>query len=155
MARVVFLDSGPLHLACLRRDRPEVDRIRALIFTLRANRALVVVPEIADYEVRRELLRKGDQGFGALRRLDALIEHFLYAPISTGAMRRAAALWAEARRGPKASPTAHEHALDGDVILCAQALGYIGEGDRLIVATTNPRHMTRFLDARHWTAITP
>jgi hypothetical protein len=55
----------------------------------------VIVPEIADYEVRRELLRaKKERG---LARLDALASRLKYLPITTAAMRQAAVFWAEAR----------------------------------------------------------
>ena len=64
----------------------------------------VVIPEIADYEVRRELLRAGkDRGLG---RLDALKAMLGYAPITTAVMLRAAEFWATARRmGAGSRPT--------------------------------------------------
>jgi hypothetical protein len=55
----------------------------------------VVVPEIEDYEVRRELLRAGkDSGLG---RLDAFKALLSYAPITTPVMLKAAEFWATAR----------------------------------------------------------
>ena len=61
-------------------------------------------PEIADYEVRRELLRAGKTR--GIERLDALLETFEYLPLSTVVMRDAALLWADVRkRGqPAADP---------------------------------------------------
>ena len=71
--------------------------------------------------------------------------------ITTTAMRRAADLWADARRGER--PTAPDHALDGDVILASQALGlHPGE---VVVATTNPRHLRRYVDAVRWADLEP
>ena len=56
----------------------------------------VLVREIADYEVRRELIRAGrSAGVG---RLGAFIAEVEYLPIETAAMRRAAVFWAEARQ---------------------------------------------------------
>ena len=100
----------------------------------RANGAILVIPEIADYEVRRELLRAG--ATAGLRKLDRLRSELAYAPLTTEAMHRAAALWALARRGGYA--TAEDAALDGDVIVAAQAQCYAGHGDDLKIATDNP-----------------
>lgn len=41
-------------------------------------------------------------------------------------------------------------ALDGDVILAAQALLVANEGNEVIIATTNVGHLSRFVDAREW-----
>ncbi|HEY9871745.1 MAG TPA: hypothetical protein V6D08_21490 [Candidatus Obscuribacterales bacterium] len=75
------------------------------------------VPEIADYELRRELIRIGSKN--AIERLNALGAALGYIPLHTQTMRRAAELWAQAR--PQGHPLAHEHALDGDVILGLRA----------------------------------
>jgi hypothetical protein len=75
-----------------------------------------VVPELADYEVRRELLRAGKQQ--AIQRLDELGTGLGFHALTTTVMREAAALWARARNS--GLPTAHGAALDGDVILAAQ-----------------------------------
>lgn len=68
-------------------------------------------------------------------------------------MLKAAQLWADARR--RGLPTGTERELDIDVILAAQALVLEQGGDRMIVATTNPRHLSRFVDARPWQEIEP
>src|SRR5438552_2198773 len=76
----------------------------------------VAVPEIADYEVRRELIRaKKTRG---LQRLDALKKEHVYLQLTTAIMLVAAELWAQARS--KGKPTASEKGLDGDMILAAQ-----------------------------------
>ena len=84
----------------------------------------------------------------SLARLDRVRDHFFFAPITTAVMESAASLWADARRLGR--PTADRHALDADVILAAQALSLSGPGDRVIVATTNARHLERFVKARDW-----
>lgn len=61
-----------------------------------ASRPGLVVPEIADYEVRRERLRAGL--LLSLRRLDALVFASQYQSLSTVIVRRAARLWAETRQ---------------------------------------------------------
>ena len=42
-----------------------------------------------------------------------------------------------------------------DVILAAQAMLFAGLTDDLLVATYNERHLSRYLNARHWRAINP
>jgi predicted nucleic acid-binding protein len=107
----------------------------------------VFVPEICDYELRRELLRANKvQG---LARLNALNRSLNFLPISSEAMLKAADFWATARK--QGQPTAPNAALDADVILAAQAF-VIGEqfAEVPIIATTNVKHLNRFVDAREW-----
>ena len=106
-----------------------------------------MVPEIADYEVRRELIRA--RRAAGIARLDAFIGQVEFLPIETAAMRRAAAFWAEARQ--QGRPTAPDPALDADVILAAQAATL--ERTDVIVATTNPKHLSRYVAAELWTGI--
>src|SRR5262249_57739698 len=105
----------------------------------------VILPEIADYEVRRGLLLEGL--IASVRRLDQLKAVLTYLPLTTSTMLRAAELWAQARR--RGTPTADPRELDGDVILSAQALEVGG-----IVATENVGHLGRFVEARAWREIT-
>jgi predicted nucleic acid-binding protein len=109
----------------------------------------VAIPEISDYEVRRELLRAGL--LRSLRRLDNLKQTLDYVPIQTATMLLAAELWAEARK--TGQPTADPKALDGDVILSAQARLLDGEATEVIVATTNVAHLSRFITAMDWQSI--
>lgn len=144
--RSILLDTGPLGLAV--HPRP-VPGFRAWLASLRASGTTIVVPEIAHYELRRELLRM-DQPV-SIDRLDRLIAACAYAPITTSIILRAAQLWAEARR--QGRPTADDRALDGDVILAATAEGIIASGDDVIVATTNVAHLQRFVPAATWDRI--
>jgi predicted nucleic acid-binding protein len=109
----------------------------------------VYVPEIADYELRRELLRM--KSSESIKRLDELKTRLRYAPITTEAMQGAAALWAAARSAGR--PTADDKALDADAILAAQSTLLAQPGDQAIVATTNVGHLSRFVDARSWREI--
>lgn len=95
------------------------------------------VSEIADYEIRRELIR-ADRPVG-LARLNALKTTLPYLPLTTSIMLRAAELWAEARGRPTADP----QALDCDVILAAQALAM---GATLV--TDNVGHLSLFVEAK-------
>ena len=89
-----------------------------------------MVPEIANYEVRRELIRA--RRTAGIARLDAFIGQVEFLPIETAAMRQAAAFWTEARH--QGQPTVADPALDGDVILAAQAATL--DRPDVIVATT-------------------
>jgi predicted nucleic acid-binding protein len=109
----------------------------------------IVVPEIADYEVRRELLRaRRTEG---IARLDELGEQLGYLPVDGPVWRRAAELWATARA--RGFQTAHDKALDGDVILAAQALLACDAGFDATIATDNVAHLERFAPARSWESI--
>jgi predicted nucleic acid-binding protein len=149
VSRVIVLDSAPLSLLCapVKKGGEAADCARWLAGLLAAG-ARVAVPEIADYEVRRELIRAGKAS--SIARLDALASAIEYLPLSTAAMRNAAELWAAVRKAGK--PTASEKAIDGDAILAAQALT-LGVPD-LVVATTNVGHLSRFVTAAEWRTVT-
>ncbi len=65
----------------------------------------------------------------------------------------AAALWATSRQMGR--PTADPQALDGDVILIAQALYYVQPHETVLVATTNPGHLQQFVPVARWEDIHP
>ena len=141
---VVALDAGPLGLVTNPRRSPESMACARWLQGLVAGGSRVVLPEIADYEVRRELVRgRRVQG---LQRLDALVDLVEYLPITTAAMRQAAEFLAEARQ--RGRPTADDRALDGDVILAAQVATL--ESADGIVATTNVGHLSRYVHAALW-----
>lgn len=88
-----------------------------------------------------------------IARLDAFITATLdrYLPLSDEALRLAADLWAKARQGGQ--PTADANALDIDVIIAAQALSFGPASAEVMVATTNPKHLSQFVSAKHWNEI--
>jgi predicted nucleic acid-binding protein len=137
----LMFDTGPL--AKLVHPRP--DRAFAEWFaSAMAAEQKIVIPEIADYELRRKLLHQDFKQ--SIARLD-LLEAFLgYLPLDTATLRRAAELWASARR--RGRPTAPPAALDGDVILAAQA-----EAAGAIVVTDDLEDLSQFVSARRWTEI--
>jgi len=112
---------------------------------------VVVLPEIVDYELRRKMLHIGSAS--GVRRLDLLKENVEYAPLTTAVMLRAASLCAEARK--QGLPTSPEERLDVDVILASQTLELTEESAFATVATGNPRHLSRFVDASNWRNIKP
>jgi len=105
------------------------------------------LPEIVDYELRRKLLhmamQQGRRESKSLARLDNFRKILQYIPLQTSTMNLAAHIWAEARM--KGLPTAASNALDGDVILAAQAKQLNG-----IVLTTNQKHLARFVPVADW-----
>lgn len=144
MNRIVALDSGPLGLATQKPGKSdEVDECLQWVRELTRARIKIIVPEIADYEVRRELLRAG--AMAGVRRLDAFVSARTdrYIPLDTAAMRKAAEMWADARN--VGIPTTDRHALDGDVILAAQVLTLTLPDAEITVATDNLRHLVRYL----------
>lgn len=147
MSRIIVLDSGPLGLVTNPGGSKEAAACGRWLLNAATGGAMVMVPEIADYEVRRELLRA--RRTAGIARLDALITQVEYLAITTSAMRQAATFWAEARQQGRS--TAADPALDGDVILAAQA-ATLGRVD-VIVATTNARHLSRFVPAELWSDI--
>lgn len=142
----VILDSGPLGLLSNPSGSAPARHARDWARDLTDRGGVLVVPEIADYEVRRELVRAGKTA--GLERLNVLGTGLMYEPLSTPAFRLAAELWAIARN--EGRPTAADPALDGDVILSAQARLL---GDDVVVATTNVAHLSHFVDARLWSDI--
>jgi hypothetical protein len=149
--RLVFLDSKPLGMVASPGRKSDAIRCRQWARDLIAAGVYVFVPEICDYEIRRKLIHVG--ATSGLIRLDQLKSWLDYAPITTDVMLKAAELWAQARiRG---LPTASPDALDGDVILAAQALLTAGPGDVVTVATDNVGHLGQFVNAQPWEQILP
>lgn len=143
MSSIILLDSGVLGMVTHpRRNQDAKDWLREKL----AAGMVVLVPEIADYELRRELLRAEKRR--SLDRLDLFGASLGFVPITTPAMRLAAGFWATART--RGLPTASDASLDADVILAAQAAILQHNGDDVIVATTNVVHLARFIDAREW-----
>ena len=144
MARIFILDSDPAGLVSHERNE-EASDFRAWMFGQSAASAIVVIPEIIDYEVRRSLILA--EVSNSVRRLDDLYKagDVRLLPISPTAMRRAAELWAEARR--KHRPTAGDQDIDIDVILSAQAIEFCSNSDDWTIVTENVDHIARYVGA--------
>ena len=144
MSRTVLLDAGPLGLITNPKRSPQSLACSQWLQALVVGGVRVIVPEIADYEVRRELPRAGKaQG---VAQLDALAQLLEYLPLTTAAMRQAAMFWAQARQ--QGQPTANDRTIDGDMILAGQAMT-LGVTD-VVIATTNVGHLARFARAELW-----
>lgn len=144
MSQVVVLDTSPIGLI----TNPKLsDQGTACNQWLQAHLragSRIVIPEIADYEVRRELLRANK--VKGLVRLDNLANVLEYLPLTTVAMHQAAELWAQARQ--QGQPTAGDKTIDGDMILVAQAMTLAVQD--VVIATTNVGHLSRFIAADLW-----
>lgn len=153
MSQFVFLDSGPLGLLTHPQRSVEVIAVADWLSSCLLSGSRVIVPAIVYYELKRELLR-AKKTFG-IGRLDTFISATpgRYLPLSDDALRLAADLWATARQEGK--PTADASALDVDVIIAAQALSFGAAPADVTIATTNPKHLSQFVSARHWTEIVP
>lgn len=151
MARVIVLDTSPLWLAASAVGKPPADACRAWIKAIEIAGYQIVLPEICDYEVRREFLLRG--AIAGIRRLDSLKATIDYQPINTLTMLKAAEFWAHLRQG--GLPTAGSRELDADAILAAQTILAGQPGDTVTIATTNVGHLSRFpgVDAQLWSAI--
>ena len=101
-----------------------------------------LLSEIADYELRRELLRIDSRK--SLARLDELTRELPYLPTTTATWRSAARLWAEQRRHGRVTTDG----LDGDVLIAAQAIAELAT-----VVTFNEKHFQDLVDTVAWTAV--
>lgn len=138
-----MLDSGPLG-RLTHADYSRNREHRAWLASLLDRSITVFLPEIADYEVRRNLIVENLTG--SLANLDALPSLVTYVPITTADMRQAATLWAKSRKTGRSVGDPKE--LNADVILAAQAIR-LGA----VIATDNIGHLGQFAEARLWTAI--
>ena len=141
MIKPWVLDTGPLGRLTHPARNPQI-----VIWLERqlAGGISIIIPEIADYELRRSLLLENLER--SIARLDKLKTMLVYLPIITSIMLHAAELWAEARQ--RGRPTADPQALDGDVILAAQTLSIGGR-----VATENVGHLSLFVEAADWNTV--
>jgi predicted nucleic acid-binding protein len=141
------IDTGILGVLCHPRPQHNPRVVAGYSRLLLDPEAEIFVPEIADYELRREFLfhiRRGEAHWKeSVDRLNAVIRRSRYLPLDTGMMRRAAEFWADARSSGR--PTADPKALDGDVILAAQA-----EAISATVITRNPSHLELFVPVETW-----
>jgi predicted nucleic acid-binding protein len=145
--RAVLLDSGPLGLVTNPNLSNEGVDCTKWLQSLLSSNVRVIIPEIVDYEIRRELLRANKTK--GLNQLDSMIALLEYLPITTTTMRQAALFRAQARR--QGQPTAGDNTIDGDMILAAQAFT-LGVPD-VVIATTNIGHLSQFASAELWQLI--
>jgi predicted nucleic acid-binding protein len=145
---IISLDTSPLSLVTQPKAHPDADACKQWLRGHLSRGTHVVVPEVVDFELRRELLRAGKTR--SLARLDAFVaaEPDRLILLNRKAMLFAAELWAKARRQGLA--TADPKELDIDVLQAAQLLTAGIDPEQLAVATTNVGHLARFVKADLW-----
>lgn len=149
MSLTVLLDSAPLGLVTNPKASPTSMACNQWLTDLTMAGAQVIIPEIIDYEVRRELLRGGKtKGIAQLDRMQSV---YRYLPLTTAAMRQAAEFWADARKHGR--PTAGDNTIDCDMILAAQLVTLGDPG--AILATTNVAHLSHYVPAELWQNVKP
>lgn len=151
MSKVIFLDTGPLGFAVHPKAKisgSTQSNFMQWLLSCLENGKTICIPEISDYELRRSLIKINS--IDSITKLNELKNSLEYIPINTATMLKAAEFWAETRI--KHQPTASDEALDGDLILCAQAQNYSSD---VIIATTNVKHLKMFANAEQWESIIP
>jgi predicted nucleic acid-binding protein len=149
MNQLILLDTGPLGMVTNPKANADCQSCKQWLSRLEPQGDRVAFSEIADYELRRELIRAGKTR--GIQQLDQLKMAIPYFPITTEVMIKASELWAQARN--QGYPTASPDALDGDVILAAQAVILRSQGYDTVIATTNVGHLSRFTIAKTWQEI--
>lgn len=149
MRKIIILDSTPLGLLTSPTRHQAASDCTAWLASHLSAGNRIYVPEIIDYEIRRELLRLNKQD--SLDALDGIIVRTDYLAISSEMIQDAAHLWADIRR--QGLPTAGDYDSDIDAILAAQARS-LRSADA-IVATSNVRHMGRYVPSAPWETIDP
>ena len=133
-----MLDAGPLGMIA----HPKAnEQVIAWLRSMLESGTEVIIPEISDYEVRRSLLREGLEP--SVRKLDQLKAVLHYSSITTAVMLQAAQFWADCRR--RGRPSCSPDALDGDVILAAQA-----RVANAVVVTDNAKHLDELVKVLDW-----
>lgn len=131
-------------------DLSHSERCRRWLTECERNGATILVPAITYYEVLREIECRN-----AVAQRRRLVEYCFqpgrFIPLTTAHLEGAATLWAQARN--MGIPTANDQALDGDIILCAQVQSLGLTVADYVVATTNTKHLTRFINAEEWEKI--
>ena len=153
MIEVLLLDTGPLGMLMHPKANADIEVwFREARKKGRSDTAApyILIPEIADYELRRKLLHKDFHV--SLKRLDVIKEELGYLPLNTSMMMQAAAYWADARK--RHQPNAPPDALDGDVILIAQAKSIADRGMEPIVVTDNADDFEHYVAVKRWAEIT-
>ncbi len=149
---IVFIDTGVLGLLSSPNDESEAQKCQQWLYYLLSKGVYVISSDLCDYEVRRSLIlnkmrQSKYQGLDNLDKLEDLID---FLPITKPVMKCAAQLWAMSRR--QGMPTTDEKNIDADVIIAAQCQLFQQEnlGQNLIIATTNVKHLSRFVQAQRW-----
>ena len=149
---IVFLDTGILGLVSSPSNTGEAKECKQWLYRLLSRSAYVVTSDICEYEVRRSLLLASFTNpiVQGIENLDALQQVIDFLPLTKSVMKEAAQLWAEARC--QGIQTADIKNIDADIIIAAQCKLLKEEylGQYIVIATTNVKHLQRFIEALEW-----
>jgi predicted nucleic acid-binding protein len=153
---IVFLDTGIIGILSSPRKIGEDYECKQWLYHLLARGIYVASCDLCDYEVRRSLLLnkiKNPLAVEGIENLDQLQDLIEFLPITKNLMKKAAELWAISRS--KGQATADIKNIDADIIIATtcQLLQVEDPDQNLIIATTNVKHLSRFLEARNWREI--
>jgi predicted nucleic acid-binding protein len=126
----IVLDATPLGLLVQPFTSPNGDRCRKWLLNKVSGGMGVLLPEVADYEVRRELVRA--KKATSVAALNAFVGNPQISYLPT---------------------TAHPKALDGDVILAAQVMAAGYSPEDFTIATSNVTHLAQFAPSAAWESI--
>lgn len=159
MSKVIFLDAGPLGIIANPKTPPSPLTIQAIewVYALTIAGCRLIVPAIADFEVRREFLRAGMPDSLVLLDVWNTAQPDRYLRLTDSALKLAAQLWAQARNGGTLPADPKE--LNGDVLIAAQILDYqanygLATSD-IVIASVNVGHLSLFVPTDLWTNIQP
>jgi hypothetical protein len=148
---IVLLDSTPLGLLTHPTQDKEPLECKKWAKDLVLGGIQIAIPQIIDYELRRELIRiRKDR---SIQQLNTIKQTFPVAYVTEEVTTKAAQLWAWAHN--TGQQTAHKKSIDIDVILAAQAIVLAKEQeDYVVIATGNVKHLARYTPAMLWENIT-
>ena len=157
---ILILDSNILALLVTNIDEKlsedqklttEIYQCTEWFYRLLSKGARIIVSDICDYELRRELIGIKSKSVQELDRLRDLIE---FQPVTFAVLEKAAELWAEARYLSQSNKIKDN--IDVDCILAAQwcLLKEQNPGRKVIIATKNIKDFQRVTDCEVWQNIT-
>lgn len=151
---IVFLDTSVLGAIVNPNAKSErVKAIKAWAAQMESAGHQLIVPAIADYELRREFLRANKTAsIAELDRFNTAVPD-RYLLLEDAALKIAAAEWAKVRN--QGTPTADPKALDADAVLAGQVLDQGLALTDYVVVTDNVGHLSLFMNAAEWQTITP
>lgn len=155
MSLFIFLDTGPLGAITNPKRPPQTVQMLLWAAGHLEKGNTILVPAVADFEVRRELLRlKRPSSIATLNAwCNAVPERYL--PLTDSILKNAAQMWADIRN--QGLVTADPKELDCDALIAAQVLDYMNQNDLssddVVIATSNVGHLSRFVPAKLWDEI--
>jgi hypothetical protein len=159
---IVFLDTNVLGLLAkptksFDDSSDESYQVQQWFYGLLSRGVRVVTSTLCDYEFRRGLLEPSDKANDAaiapgLIELDSLADtgtlEFIFVSREDSIL--AAQMWVDAQA--EGRPTSDKNKIDVDVIISAQCLRLQQEspGQKVVMATTNIKHISRYCEAANW-----